>query len=269
MEWTEEQYQDEVVSEDVSQGASKKKSLWSVATLVLGGVLWVQLFWLGLSAEVQFAVPRPWALIAYLLPLAMLAAGVVSRAPVLLLTLFAGSLLPGLVLLAEPERMMLMEGGSLFRVGVSFALFLAIASAGSGSELSHGQVEALDETQASSDVGLQRFVLARLVVLVLLWCIPAYGVYLDPDISRAISINYGDSSGVGQVFLGVVHFFIWSVGAYMMVLVPALNVEYDRRRLGRELRQYAKNWGWKNMVLRIAFYGVVAFIACLIIFGLN
>lgn len=246
-------------------GSMSRGPLWSVATLVLGAILWVQLFWLGVDAELGFSEPRPWAMLAYFLPLVILAAGVWSRAPVILLTLFAGSLLPGLVLLAEPERLMLMEGGSMLRVGGAFALFLAIASAGSGSELDTGDIAEDSREQNQVDEELRRFVLARLLVLVMLWCVPAYAVYLDPEIAGHIMDNYGDSTHVGQVFLGVVHFFIWSVGAYMMVLVPALNVEYDRRRLKRELRHYLKGWGWKESGTRIAIYMAVALLGGLLV----
>ena len=37
-----------------------------------------------------------------------------------------------------------------------------------------------------------------------------------------------------RTFLGLVHFFMWAVAAYMMVLVPAMNIEYDRRRFYKE-----------------------------------
>lgn len=254
---------------DSSPSAMSRGPLWSVATLVLGAILWVQLFWLGVDAEMRFSEPRPWALLAYFLPLIMLFAGVWSRAPVILLTLFAGSLLPGLVLLAEPERLMLMEGGSMVRVGGAFALFLAIASAGSGSELDSGDISEMAREQSPVDAELRRFVLARLVVLVLLWCVPAYAVYLDPAIAGHIMASYGDSTHVGQVFLGVVHFFIWSVGAYMMVLVPALNVEYDRRRLKRELRQYLRGWGWRDGGLRMALYVGIALVGGILVFALR
>ena len=153
----------------------------------------------------------------------------------------------------------------MLRVGGAFALFLAIASAGSGSELDTGDIAEDSREQNQVDEELRRFVLARLLVLVMLWCVPAYAVYLDPEIAGHIMDNYGDSTHVGQVFLGVVHFFIWSVGAYMMVLVPALNVEYDRRRLKRELRHYLKGWGWKESGTRIAIYMAVALLGGLLV----
>lgn len=236
-------------------GELRSGPLWGAAALVLGVTLWAQLFWIGLGAEVQFDVPRPWAFIAYLMPLAMLAAGVWSRAPVILLTLFAGSFLPGLVLLAEPEQMLLMEGWSMLRVGACFALFLALVSAGSGEELEVGEVVAPQGISTQEvDHELRRFVAARLGVLLVLWCVPAYGVYLDPEIASMISVNYEDASDVGRVFLGVVHFFIWSVAAYMMVLVPSLNVEYDRRRMRRELKAFGKGLTHKKSWIRIGLY---------------
>ncbi len=244
--------------------------LWSAAVLVLGATLWAQLFWIGLVAEAQFDVPRPWAFLAYLLPLSMLAAGVWSRAPVILLTLFAGSFLPGLVLLAEPEQMLLMEGWSMVRIGACMALFLAIASAGSGQELEMGEVvEQRGVGQGDVDHELRRFVAARLGVLGVLWCVPAYGVYLDPEIASMISVNFEEAANVGRVFLGVVHFFIWSVAAYMMVLVPSLNVEYDRRRMRRELKAFSKGLSHKKSWIRIGAYVLVSVLCVALIWGLK
>ena len=247
--------------------------LYTAAIWALGAAFWAQLFWIAMLAEARFEVPRPWAFLGYLLPLGVLTAGALSRSPPLLLTLFAGSMLPGLVMLAEPERMLLMEGSSLLRIGAVFALYLAVASAGSGED--HAEPprgEALKGTsfapaRAEEEQRLRRFVLARLAALGVLWAVPAYGVYLDPSLATLLSTHYGEAARIGQVFLGVVHFFIWSVAAYMMVLVPSLNVEYDKRRLARALGALVTTQSIKRSAIKALAYialgavGVAALLA--------
>lgn len=230
--------------------------VWSVASTLVGLSLWAQLFWVGLMSEVQFDAPRNWALLAYGLPVLVLAVGVLTRTPVVLLVLWVGSFLPGLVLLPEPERELLMEAGSMLRVGVSMALFLAVASAGSGAdeEGEDAPSEALPAQTLSARGEMRWFVFARLMVLGVLFVVPAYAVYQDVEVAAALSRSYGSGAQSARVFLGVVHFFVWSVAAYMMVLVPALNVEYDRRRLGRELRELREGLTWRAAGVRVGLW---------------
>lgn len=233
--------------------------VWAVAVAVLGLSLWAQLFLIGLLAEGQFDAPRPWAMIAYLMPIGLLATGVWSRAPVVLLTLFMTSFLPGLVLLPEQEKLLLAEGASMLRIGLTLTLFLAVASAGSGPEVEQAtSTEPLGVDVHDEGAIVRRFVLARLGVLVLLFVVPGWAVFLDPSIASALSRNYPDAPHVARTFLGLVHFFVWSVAAYMMVLVPALNVEYDHRRLSRTLREQYDDLSRRAIGMRAAAWAALS-----------
>ncbi len=241
--------------------AFKGGRLWPLAVGLLGGSVWAQLFLLGLIAEGQFASPRPIALLAYLLPLGILAVGIWSRASVLLLAVFMVGCMPGVVLLPGPERLLLLEGTSLVRIGLNVALYLAIASAGSGEE--SGEVVAFEhhEAQARGDEGtpiwsLQRFVWSRIGILLVLFALPAYAIFEDPAVTQALNRNYGGAPEVAQTFLGLVHLFVWSVAAYMMVFVPSLNIEYDHRRLLRTLRQTYQDATRRRIGIRIAAWSV-------------
>lgn len=226
---------------------------WIVATVILGVGLWAQLFWVGLAAEGQFEQPRPWAMIAYLMPLGLLAVGAWSRAPVVLLTLLPTSFLPGLTLLPETERALLGEAGSMIRVGATLALYLAVASAGSGPErVGEASIEPLEDQESAPAWSLRRFVLARLGVLGVLFALPAWAVFQDPQVAADLSRHYASDPAVARSFLGLTHFFVWSVAAYMMVLVPALNVEYDRRRLDRRIRELGEGLTRRKLGLRVA-----------------
>jgi len=255
------------VDEDAAARAVKLDELrgssaWSAAVGVVGASLWAQLFLLGIIAEWQFEVPRPWAILAYVIPLGVLFAGVMSRAPVILLTLFAGSLLPGLVLLPAPEKILISEGGSILRIGLTLALFLAVASAGSGEEHDAAEFELLGPdvggAKALAAGSLRRFVLARLGVLFVLFVVPAYAVFIDADIAAALSRNYGKSPEAARTFLGLVHFFAWSVAAYMMVLVPSLNLEYDHRRLGRRLGEVVDGLTRARLIRRVVLWFAIS-----------
>lgn len=214
---------------------------WPLAVGVIGVSLWAQLFWVGLMAEGQFTQPRFSAMVCYLLPLMILGAGILARAPVILLALFTVGSLPGLVLLPDQEKLLLAEGFSMLRIGATLALYLAVASAGSAADVGTPvEVEPLpeDERLLHSDPGIiQRFVLARIGVLAILFALPAYAVFQDPVVALALSRHYGAAPEAARTFLGLIHFFIWSVAVYMMVLVPSLNLEYDYRRLGRRLSE--------------------------------
>ena len=237
--------------------------LWPVAVLVLGGSLWAQLFGLGLVAEGQFDQPRLSALVAYLIPLFLLVAGVWSRAPVILLTLFMVGSLPGLLFLPDQEKLLLGEGSSMLRIGLTLALFLAIASAGSGedvgSDVPHEPLANGEGSDAQETWVMQRFVMARIGVLAVLFALPAYSVFQDPEVASSLSKFYPDAPHVARTFLGLIHFFVWSVAAYMMVLVPSLNMEYDHRRLARKLGEQYRELTRKRIGLRVlAWVGVSA-----------
>jgi len=240
---------------------------WPAATFVLGVSLWAQIFGVGVWTELQFSAPRMHALFFYMVPVGVLIAGISTRVPVFLMLLMPAGLLPGLLMLPGPEQQLLMEGWSMVRIGATLSLYLALASAGADVVRLPDEIreEHLDETDV---LDLRRFVWSRVGVLVVLFLIPAYGVYQDPRIASALSANYASAPESARAFLSLLHFFAWSVAAYMMVLVPALNLEYDQRRLSRSLDEARASLSRRRMGLRVlASFGVTA-VVLLILFVL-
>lgn len=221
-----------------SWSALRSSKLWGVATVLLGVGVWVQLFGAGAWTEVQLEQGRLHAVLAYLLPLFILGVGVWARMSLLLLLIMPLCLLPGLVMLPQAEHMVLSDGLSMIRVAASLGLYLAIASAGAGLDRQHDDVVLLeDKGQAFNH---QRFVMIRIALLLILLVVPSYGIFQDPAIAQALTEHYKDGPDAARAFLSLTHFFCWSVVAYMMVLLPALNVEYEQRSLGRLLREQAQ-----------------------------
>ena len=54
-------------------------------------------------------------------------------------------------------------------------------------------------------------------------------------------------------------FFVWAVMAYTLFLVPALNLEYDRRRLRKDMDAVAEEFASGRRWIRL---GVEAFLVC-------
>lgn len=231
--------------------------MWPVATLALGASLWAQLFGVALVSELGFATPRMYAVFAYLLPLLMLGAGVAWRVGFLLLTLMPVCILPGLALLPPGEQLLLTEAWSMLRLGVSLALYLAVASAGAQALRPPDEIEPVT-TEVSLGLDLKRLVFARIAALMVLFALPTYAVFVDPTIAANMSRNYPDSPEAARVFLALLHFFSWSVAAYMMVLLPALNLEYDHRRLQREIDEAGDGLSRRSIGLRVAIVSAVA-----------
>lgn len=236
------------------------EALWAPITGVLALGLWVQLFGVAALTELDFAEPRVHAVLAYLAPLGFALVGLVRRSPVLLLGLFAVGFLPGLVLLPGEERALLLEGWSLARVGAMLGLYLAVASAGAREQLEAQPIESLDEDEEASVV-VRRVIFTRAVALLVILAAPAYAVFQDVGVAAALSANYPDGPQAARAFLALVTFFSWCVCAYMMVLMPALNLEYDQRRLGRALDAMPDGFGAIASARRV---GVSVLIVCVV-----
>ena len=231
--------------------------LWPAVTLLLGLSLWAQLFGVGALAELQFDSPRQHALLAYLVPLLALGAGVRLRMAMLLLTFFPVLALPGLLMLPDAERLMLAEGLSMVRLSASLALYLAIASAGADVARLAEHAQPLEPSAEAVTLDYRRFVLARIGVLIVLFIVPLYAISQDAEIAAALLTHYRDKPEVAQTFLGLMHFFAWSVAAYMMVMMPALNLEYDQRRLERELAAWSARLARGLIMRRLALWIVL------------
>ena len=231
-----------------SWSALRSSKLWGAATVLLGLGVWVQLFGAGAWTELQLEQGRLHAVLAYMLPLLVLGVGVWARMSLLLLLILPLCLLPGLVMLPQAERLVLSDGLSMIRVAASLGLYLAIASAGAELDRRHDEVVLLQE--ASPAFNHQRFVMIRIVLLLILLVVPSYGIFQDPTVAQALNQFYKDGPDAARAFLSLTHFFCWSVVAYMMVLLPALNVEYEQRALGRLLSKQAQTLSRRSVAKR-------------------
>lgn len=236
------------------------EALWAPITGMLAVGLWVQLFGVAALTEIDFSEPRIYAILAYMAPLAFAVAGLVGRSPVLLLGLFTIGFLPGLVLLPGEERALLLEGWSLARVGAMLGLYLAVASAGAREQLVAQPIEALEEDEEASVV-VRRVIATRAVALLVILAAPAYAVFQDVGVAAALSVNFPESPQAARSFLALVSFFSWCVCAYMMVLMPALNLEYDQRKLSRALDAMSRDLSAASSARRVGVSVLVALVA--------
>ncbi len=232
---------------------------------VLGASLWLQLGVPGLAAEIRFPSPRPWMLILYILPLVALSFAVINRHTALTLLVFPVSLLPAVVGLPEVERAMLRDWLAVLRIGGTVAVYLAVASAWLASK---------DASDESAPVGTEyehgrhyrRYVFSRLVPMLLVLVVPLYAVLFDPVIVSTIEQNHPGSEDVAQTFLSLLIFFFWAVVAYTHFLVPALNLEYDRRKTRSRIRTLRRGEDPKARVLRLAVEGGIVLSFVIVIF---
>ena len=244
--------------------------VWPWVTWTLGGLLWVQMFALGLGFELGLAAPRPWALLAYLMPLGVLTLGVLWRSQVLLLTLVLCSSLPGLVVLPPEESAAMLAPASFLRIGLSILLYLAMASAGvtrktgwdrEGVSLAQQETAVPGTTRPKAQIDepgvLRRFIFWRIGVLVVLFVVPSYAVFADAQVGEAIATHYAENAMAARTFFALVHFFIWSVASYMMVLVPSMNIEYDRKRFDKTILQAFEHERSGRILARSAAVGLV------------
>lgn len=251
-----------------SWDALRVSKLWPGVTSFLGVSLWAQLELMALLSELRFSDVRPLVVLAYVLPLALLGAGVWTRRAGLLLMGVLVALVPGLALMPEPDQALLREWSALLRVGASLLLYVAVASAGSGPSREAAAPTPLppeaDETPAMAQD--HRFIAARLLVLAIMLLAPLYGIFADARIAAALATHYRESAEVARTFLSLTHFFAWSVVAYMMVLTPTLNLEYDRRRLERQLRERSAAWTARRLKLRVLMWcGITAAVALILL----
>ncbi len=228
----------------------------AIVVVVLAVSLWGQLSLMGLLYEVRSGSADPLNFALHLLPIIALVPAITTRSPLALLLLFPVSLLPSIAALPELERGQLMELWPAVRVTGTFAVYLALASAWLTSVPEQVEVEQGKSFRGQS---YRHFVWGRLGPLVLLFLVPTYGIFLDAPITSTIEQNNPGAESVAQIFIAIVMFFTWAVIAYTTFLVPALNLEYDRRRIRREMETILEEFESGRRWMRL---GVEALVVC-------
>lgn len=218
---------------------------------VLGVSLWAQLMVPALLTELRLPAAQMATIGLYFVPLLVLGVGIAVRSGLVTLLLFPLALLPGLASLPLEDQVAATDAWAMARIAVSLAVFLALSSAWVAEPVrrSVGVVRASAVRRRGS---LYRgFVASRLVPLLLLFVVPTYAIFFDPAVVSTLAQNHPGSHVTAQIFLSMVIFFVWSVAAYTSFLVPALNLEYDGRRLSQQAAGLARGLTRGRVLRRI------------------
>lgn len=254
------------VSSEIEQPGTGRDlaSLGPVVAVVLGISLWVQLASFAFQEQLgpEGTPPR---IIAFVLPFAALVGGIWFRNAVALLALFPMSLVPPLLLVPEGVGPGFTDPASAATICASMALYLSLVSAWlTGAEFdSHPVTDGEVEDRRAAEY--RRAVYPRILPLVLWWAVPTYAIFWDGAVVGTIVGNFGDGAAIAQLFLSMLLFFGWCVVAYMYFIVPALNLEYDRRRIEREIRDVVSDDTPRAAVRRIAITAAVAILGTVIL----
>lgn len=237
-------------TEDVS---SSSMTAWVVGALALS--FWFQISFQGFLHEYRFGEGgRYLRMMAHFLPLLVFVLAMQTRNLVGLLLIFPLTFLPSLSLLPPIDRQTLMMPWVSLRVVGTMIVYLGLTGAWSSAAK---VVPAEKSTTSKMGKGYRDHVNSRVVPMLLLFVVPTYAVFFDVAVVATISQNNPGSELVAQNFVGVLMFFAWCVVAYTMFIVPALNLEYDRRRIRQELEQLARD---TNSGKRWVGLGVEAFL---------
>ncbi len=221
-----------------------KRSAWMA---VPGLAIWAQLFLGAALAELNYADTRLLFLAAYFLPLIVMAAGYWLGRIGWLQIGFLASLLPAFWVLPVEDQPAMDEPLAVVWLCGLVVLYLVM-----GTDLFAGESIASDEIEherieiaASEDAGHrerrkyvaellanhQQHFISRFVVSLWLFAVITYAVFFDAGIQALIGEFFEGSEQIAVSFLAVSMFFVWCMVVYMMIVVPAMNLEYDQRRL--------------------------------------
>jgi len=204
--------------------------------VVLAISLWAQLFWYPLATEFLSGEAGLVYVGAYLLPTLALLVAILIDEPVGALFFVPVSFVPGMVLLPEQDVGSLLRLHRSIFVVVTLLGFVGAASlAARGREEHGGDSESVEGETRQIDGLYRHYFTLRLVLLVGLFALLVGAPAFDPALTEAISQTHGEGRVAAQVFIALVGFFVWSVLAYTMFFLPAANLEYDIRRLSREI----------------------------------
>jgi hypothetical protein len=233
-------------------------SLWSMLTIFLGLLLWAQIFSLPFLDELRFSDQSTAVAMSYMIPLLALVPGALFRVPALKLLVFPVCFVPGMLTLPERSLLELEQGWGLVRIGVSVAVYVAVAAAGTSKEQTVGTVNPARDRRPERVGGLYpMYFIARGVILVGLLLVTQYAAFQDPTIAAKIAEHYGERPEAAATFLGLLSFFAWCVAAYTMFFVPLMNLEYDVRKLSRTVDAMADG-SRRRRWLHVGAWAVIA-----------
>lgn len=248
--------------------SERRARVWAGLTAFVGVAFWAQLLLYPILGELAYSDGRPLAILVYLVPLALLGLGIWMKRSALLLMLFPLSLLPALALLPALDWASLSQSANTLWLVGTFAAYLAVSSA---RELSARPIEAGEPTRGkpsprSGSADYQRFYMSRLMASMFILLVIVYALFFDRSTGANFIEYHGGEEQVARAFATVFMFFVWCVFVYMMILVPGANVEYDRRRLSRELEGLTSSLEPRRHGLRIGGWISGALLLALVAF---
>ncbi len=223
---------------DAERGLLEYRAAWSLVAGVLGISLWAQLFWFPFATEFLAETTGLLYVGLYVLPVIVLAGSLATGSSAGLLFGVPVATLPGLVIVPEQDAAALLQvHRGIFIAGTAIAYLGAAAVATRADEMAPSERVALEQDEPERLEGLYRYYVSiRLVILVGLFAVLVGAVVFDPSIRQLVVEHHGDEGGASaQIFIAVLGFFTWCVVAYTMFFLPLANVEYDLRRLSRQI----------------------------------
>lgn len=240
--------------------------------LVPGLAIWAQLFLGAAIAEWHFADTRLVYLAVYCLPLFVLNAGYWSRRVVVLQVGFLASLLPGFLILPVADRVGFESPLAVLWLCVLVTIYLVLGT-------DRFVLEALDEEQEEAEkqgegdghaavlsAGYRRYFAVRLGVALWLFAVITYAVFFDVGIQGYVGEYFAGGESVAVSFLAVSMFFVWCMVVYMMILVPAMNLEYDQRRLQHAIAAMSEGKARRAGWLRVLMWTLLSAAVCSVMF---
>lgn len=223
-------------------GVVENETLWRLGAALLGASLWLQLFWHPLATEFLSGEAGLVYVGMYMLPtLAMFVALIVDE-PAGYLFFVPGSFVPGMVLLPEQDASALLQlHRALFVVGTLLSFLFAASLAARGGRAEVERSEPLEESTRQIEGVYRHYTTIRLAILVVLFAVLVGAGLFDPSVTGAIVEHHGEGKLSAQIFIVVFGFFVWCALAYTSFFLPAANLEYDIRRLSREIDGLAED----------------------------
>lgn len=247
--------------------AERGPRVWMFLFFLVAASLWGQ--WLGPAAmaELRSEDGSETVLALQLLPLAVGLAAAMWRHPIGRLVVFPVSFLPGLALLPGAEWEALASPWSLMLALATFGLYL-IVSAARPPEATYETprpTKSLEDEPIGGD-GLtrsyRRFLIGRVVALTFIFGVITYALFGSTTVTEALNSVPGEQARkIQHSFTAVVMYFTWMIAAYVGIILPSLNWEYDRRRsilperqrrlLNEPRRLQRRIWIWLAILMAV------------------
>ncbi|MEL6178445.1 MAG: hypothetical protein AAFS10_05805 [Myxococcota bacterium] len=238
------------------------EQIWGTLTALLGLNLWLTLCLLPLQIELASPDMNTPVLLAYILPVLLLAAGMLLRRPSFLLSLFPSSFLLIFFVLPKLDRIpyeqfdgWLSLGLSLVSYAVASALWVAAQPPQETTRIGwtmqpltlHGARDGRHlEAQLKSPSPrwsrvwwpYQHHFVPRNVALVLLLLVPFYGLNFADGVAERYAEAFLTQADQARVMANLLFLFLWIVVAYLFFLSPGLNLELEQREMDEVMARY-------------------------------